>query len=421
MSVAYPLRPKSALIRPLPYPYRNAVCISNDPDFLSLETFKLLFPFLTSTDHHTVFGDGLGLTIDTGFFAYSPKSNALALSRYENGRLLDHPQRDQIVELIQQGWLSSVHTLGDHDSGFLHGRSLTEEAISQVLLAGGNFDTWTNHGNSRNVQCIGPGGPHHEGDLPSSTAYSTDLWVCDELQFFTSAHLASEGSTHNIFCKRTDLKFPRRAAHSYRRARASPTNLIKAVTLRDGRSINAFARFRGTGLIAPNLSNLNQQMNIVLETLRKNPHHASIVYQHFGVASKVPGAGAIAADSDFLSANMEVFSALGELAGEVRRGTFWNPSLHHLLSYAHALNAISVEVRQRIGFIELLLPAWLLNYSPLVLKALTLYAPDATDGQQVRCFVGSDEYELRWNKLDELGRFSFNLLQPLQRVNGKRQ
>jgi len=57
-------------LRKFPYPYRCAVALSNDPEYLTPRAFWDLHRFLNN-EEPTPLGDGLGLPVTDALFMYS--------------------------------------------------------------------------------------------------------------------------------------------------------------------------------------------------------------------------------------------------------------------------------------------------------------------------------------------------------------
>mgnify|MGYP000736345564 CR=1 FL=1 len=337
-------------IRPLPFPYKNAIAISNDPDFMSLECFEFLIPFLTDTQDvaHTL-GNSLGLRIDSGYFAYSPDPSALALTRLTDRGI--SPKRDaaRLIDHIQSERLSSIHTLGDHDFGSPPNRRITALSVETVLEAGGNFGIWTNHGNVRNTQCIGPGGEHHHGDDPESASYSTDLWIDPHSpQFYSSSHLATEETFLGTLRRLELYRQPRDLAFAAKESLKPTPPLIQPISLRDGRTIWGFPRVRATGTTAPNLSNLRRQVAHLDRAFRRSTFQAAILYQHLGVASKEKGIIERASPAYFES-RPQTLHSLVYLSQLVHDRQVWNPNLRELLTYALLIRQLEVTMVEDAG------------------------------------------------------------------------
>lgn len=343
MKPAFRIRPRSPGVLPLPYPYRSALAISNDPDYLSFPLSDQLLRFLTGNHSSDGLRSGLGLRISTGYFAYSPDPAALALGLLKEDRLLRHPRFEEVQELGAEGLLDTLHTFGDHDSLGAPRRRLTEQAIDLIRESGMPAEVWTNHGTDRNSQCLGPSARHHRGDIPNTSSYGSDLWADLGGRYLTSSHLAISGSPTEILRERTDLGVLARARLALSTQRTQPRHLLKRGQLRDGHPVLYFARFRGPTRYAPNISTLASQVETVSSVLKEQAGYAVIIYQHFGVLKRLEGR-IIPMTLDSFRQSRDVHLAFESVAKLIGTDGLWNPSLPQLLATAEVTQSASVEI-----------------------------------------------------------------------------
>ena len=146
--------------RVLPYPYKGAMTISNDAEFMSFEFFETFYSFLNS-NKKTIFGDGLGLQVTSSLFFYSNKPYNLS---YFNGIEVNSPKNgyaQRLCEYLKAGWIDTNHAYGDFDGigGFqrAHAIRVLEEMNEKQI----QIPCFTNHGDTFNIQNIGTDASYH--------------------------------------------------------------------------------------------------------------------------------------------------------------------------------------------------------------------------------------------------------------------
>lgn len=409
--MGFPVNPRSRHVRPLPFPYLNALAISNDPDGLSVESMKFLREAFAGNFRHPRHSDPLQLQVDTGFFAYSADPTSLSLLSVEGDRLRRRKDYHTIASMISEGSLSTLHTFGDHDFGPRPRRSWSQVANQLVHSLAGGVQTWSNHGLRTNSQCIGRGAAHHYGDVPGDPAYATDLWVSDGAQYYTSSHLATEGSLKDIFSSRNDLGFIHRSRHAVSARSKQPRSLTRRVQLRDGKTISEFARFRGTGPLPPNLSNLPIQVDRLRNSFSHRPFTVAVLYQHLGILRKAKSGIVRASVEDFTS-DWQLLEPMWLLSTDIRDGRLWNPKLWQLLCYVELVSNILVSVTRTSTTVKFFL-ANIPSHLPLSsIGDLCIYIDHTDRHREISCFVEGEKANISINEPDRFGSLSFSISYP---------
>src|SRR4051794_23887302 len=98
-------------LRPFPHPYRAAVAISNDCEFMSWADYLGIYRLLNSPG-------SLGLEIGTSLFFYV--TNALCHSSFGYFDDMDgtpSANASEIREMVAAGYIDTIHAYGDFDDG----------------------------------------------------------------------------------------------------------------------------------------------------------------------------------------------------------------------------------------------------------------------------------------------------------------
>jgi hypothetical protein len=308
--------------RVLPYPYKGAMTISNDAEFMSFEFFETFYSFLNS-NKKTIFGDGLGLQVTSSLFFYSNKPYNLS---YFNGIEVNSPKNgyaQRLCEYLKAGWIDTNHAYGDFDGigGFqrAHAIRVLEEMNEKQI----QIPCFTNHGDTFNIQNIGIDALYHQGDIPDSRAYHADL-----LHQLGTRYVWTDSA---VFARRTRRFLFLRISYLHLKP------VIVKQQLQDGQEFLVFNRFRSTGANAPNLSSLGYQIEQVnLDELYQR-RGIIVLYQHLGVLGR-NGGRCFPATIEAVRSRPEVFLAPWyRLAREVHEGRLWLPALHVLLQYCEML------------------------------------------------------------------------------------
>ena len=379
-------------VRPLPYPYRAGMAISNDVEFMSPEFFEGLMAFLNSSGPSPL-GTGLGLEVTSSTFFYS--AHPYNFSYFEGAEVNSKPSyfAARMVDYLRSGWIDTLHAYGDFDcvGGFIRPHAeRTFDTLSQLRAI---IPVFTNHGDSANCQNIGGDVFYHKGDVPSEACYHSDL-------------LAAHG-TRYIWTDTAIVGEQQRSGwRQFLSLGASiPTQpFMTSWQLQDGRTMERFARFRGTGANAPNLSSLTYQLDkLNLPELYRN-NGIAIVYQHLGVLYRSGGKCTAATLKAMLERPEVYLLPWYRLAQEVGEGRLWLSGLSRLLRYSDMLSDLGVEV-DRKGVIMLTSERPVsdpeAHFQGLTIYVDTFMTPVVTYGTRLIPIVH--------NGPDESGRYSISI------------
>jgi len=370
--------------RVLPYPYKGAMTISNDAEFMSFEFFETFYSFLNS-NKKTIFGDGLGLQVTSSLFFYSNKPYNLS---YFNGIEVNSPKNgyaQRLCEYLKAGWIDTNHAYGDFDGigGFQRAhaiRVLEEMNEKQIQIL-----CFTNHGDTFNIQNIGTDASYHQGDRPDSRAYHADL-----LHQLGTRYIWTDSAI-----------FARKSKRFLRISHLTIKPVIVKRRLQDGQEFLVFNRFRSTGANAPNLSSLGYQIEQVnLEELYRK-RGIIVLYQHLGVLGRNSGK-CIPATIEAVRSRPEVFLAPWyRLAREVHEGRLWLPALHVLLRYCEMLLFTGL-VRREDNAIEVVIERVIPDPEEYF-QGLTFYIDTRDSVSLIYC---GRQIPIVYNGPDETGRYS---------------
>ena len=370
--------------RVLPYPYKGAMTISNDAEFMSFEFFETFYSFLNS-NKKTIFGDGLGLQVTSSLFFYSNKPYNLS---YFNGIEVNSPKNgyaQRLCEYLEAGWIDTNHAYGDFDGigGFqrAHAIRVLEEMNEKQI----QIPCFTNHGDTFNIQNIGTDASYHQGDRPDSRAYHADL-----LHQLGTRYIWTDSAI-----------FARKSKRFLRISHLTIKPVIVKRRLQDGQEFLVFNRFRSTGANAPNLSSLGYQIEQVnLEELYRK-RGIIVLYQHLGVLGRNSGK-CIPATIEAVRSRPEVFLAPWyRLAREVHEGRLWLPALHVLLRYCEMLLFTGL-VRREDNAIEVVIERVIPDPEEYF-QGLTFYIDTRDSVSLIYC---GRQIPIVYNGPDETGRYS---------------
>jgi hypothetical protein len=400
----HPVDPRHPDVRPLPYPYLAGLALSHDADLCSMEVLEQLMRFMNGT-RRTALGEGLGLEMSSSLFFYSPPGRQFSYYDGLEVAAPPGPAAARLDEYLRAGWMDTNHAYGDFDGvgGFV--RAHAERALERLHALGVRLPAYSNHGDHLNRQCLGAGARHHEGDVPGSPAYHSDLLLRSGTRFFTSsdyisAHTSLEGHAEPR---------PRPEKRSWFGRSAAPGDgpLLTPVELRDSGRMVAFTRRRGTGFNAPNLSSLDYQLQALpLERLYRE-RAVVVLYQHLGVLHR-SGGRCTPVTLDAIHAAPHLLAPLRLIKRESDEGRLWVATQNRLLTYAEMVG--EAEVRAQGG--EFDVDAARLDGDPRQhFSGLTLYCHPRAE-PRLRC--RGVELPLRHNGPDESGRYSVTVpFQPL--------
>lgn len=349
--------PATPHLRAWPYPFRAAVAISSDCEFMSLDALRGVDQTLNTPD-------GYGLEVPTSLFFYVTNSLCHSSAGYFDG-ISARPSRDAPVlrELAKAGWIDTIHAYGDFDNGGF-ARPMAERVAEECARHGLAFSLWSNHGSNRNTQNLGHRGLTHyqRGDDPADPAYHLDIlrgigfryaWVDDAL-----------------------TEDP-----------VSPGSPFRDVEARDGSTLRIFRRYRGLqGKPAPNLGSFAEQIRIEdLERLLAAGGHC-IYYQHLGVARRLPDGSFEVGRPPYFDAQAQ--RVLSHIAVRQRQGALLVAGAGRLLRFIEVRESLSV----RPGGSVLRLTSTLPDVTPADLAGIGVVVAREDPAERL-VFLGADGRE----------------------------
>ncbi|MFN7185116.1 MAG: hypothetical protein ACK5R5_06395 [Alphaproteobacteria bacterium] len=308
---------RGVTLRKFPYPYRSAVAISDDAEFMTWEALLAISRLLSGPK-------GIGLPLSHSMFFFTTHALCHSSFSYFEGTSEKHnPYAPQIREMVAAGYIDTIHAHGDFDAGGFE-RKHAEQIFNECERHNMRFDVFTNHGsqyNTQNIGYVGQSVDYWQGDNPAHASYHLDLTRRLGVRFVWP------DGVHDL-------------VHPY-----DNTPLLYQKPTRDGGALTFFKRYRGlAGKAAPNISSLAEQMTrsdldrLVAEEL------PCFYYQHFGVWTKYAD-GSFEANRPpyFTPEGIKILEYLAEL---YHNGTCWIVSASHLLRYLNARDSVHYTVEQ---------------------------------------------------------------------------
>jgi hypothetical protein len=250
-----------ARLRRFPYPYRAALALSNDAEFLTPRAFWDIHRFL-NTEEPTPLGPGLGLQITDSVFMYSVDA-ARSFSYFDGTGDRRSRHVGWMRELMQEGILDVLHAYGDFDGVGGFTRSHAERALAELERHRIRLHAWTNHGTVENTQNLGTDRAYYQlGDLPGEAEYHADLTTAYGIRFCWLDFNAT-----NVF-------------GNDGLGRDESEALLAPGLLRDGNGVYLFQRYRGPD--RPDPSSLASQLSEANLARLREQEAIAIVYQHLG-------------------------------------------------------------------------------------------------------------------------------------------
>ena len=173
------------ILQRFPGEFKAMLAISSDADGTREEVAQEIWKFLRTTDD-TIYGPGVELDIADSVFFFAPSS---IVSVFGSLGLSTQEPKGFATELIECGWIDTVHSVGEFDGTAVGSEKLSAvrnySAIATKLIKqrDWSFSVWVSHGSDRNVQNICPD-VICAGDDPKSEAYNFDLWRQSGVKFF---------------------------------------------------------------------------------------------------------------------------------------------------------------------------------------------------------------------------------------------
>lgn len=407
------LKPTSPRIRPLPFPFRAAVSISNDIEYFSADFFEEFNKFL-NTKMPTRLGLGLGLEITQSLFFYShdPQTLAYFAKTEPVSELSQYSSR--LGEYLKSGWIDTNHSFGDFEKSDDFRREHAERSYEALERLGVKLPIFTVHGGYSNTQSIGPGFDHHRGDRPGTPQYHADLFVANGVNYIWSDCGKMIDETPMIQASPREKSLPKSSEISFwkpkqkpKAAIDTPDNLLLDYTLQDGQSYKGFKRYRATGAFAPNLSSfLSQIRSMDWESMYQN-FGFHIIYQHFGVLCKT-SRGITPSSIEAIQQVPELYlSPLRYLANASQDGLLWVAGLFRFLRYIEMVSSVEIDFSNETEGKA----SWKTTVRPEFFEGLTIYIDPKVP---FRLTYGGLDLPLRYNGPDADGRYSVTV--PLRKL-----
>ena len=315
---------KDSTIRPLPFPYCGALSISNDCEFMSYDFFEKFMEFL-NTSNETRFGKGVELEVTSSLFFYSEDPYSLSYFSSLNSNSKKNEYSSRIDEYLTSKWIDTIHSYGNFDGkgGFTREHAISCFKVLKKLNI--KIEIFTNHGDNFNYQNIGKDATYHRGDIKDDVAYHVDLLKENGVQYvWTDSMITQKNNSRKpIFWNKK-------------------VNLLFQCILRDGNIFKGFNRFRSTGVVAPNISSLNYQLNQINWKKFYSDNGIIIIYQHLGVLTKSMGEIQISTIENILKRKKLFLLPFYFMKKENQEGRLWVPGLRRILRYVDMVESITI-------------------------------------------------------------------------------
>ena len=295
-----------------PHPYRSAVAISNDCEFMTRQSYEEL---------HALFSDlnGLNLEVTSSVFLFVTNASCHSSISYFEG-ITSTPSKDAayLCDSIRSGWIDTIHAYGDFDEGGFTS-SMADIVHAEFLKQALNIAVFSNHGSDRNSQNVGYEGleSYQMGDLPEHNSYHLDITRKLGVRYFW------------IDTELTSSPY-------------SKVKTLRSVSARDGSDMLLFQRYRGlNGKAAPNAGSLAEQMTASDIDRIIATESSCIYYQHFGVRQKNIDGSFTANSAPYFSP--EAMKALSYLSEKQKQGLCLVAGVGRLLRYLEVRELLQVS------------------------------------------------------------------------------
>ena len=318
-----------------PWPYTAGLTFSNDCEYYTWEHFCALHSFMGNKDMPTPLGMGLGLPFSDSFWFYDDSSSGF--SWFHGTSFKPSAHAGFMEELVEMGFLDTIHAWGEFDATGAFSREHAQHAANCLHKLRRTPKIFSNHGSNNNRQNVGGrfAQPYHQGDVPGTNHYHTDILEELGVRWFWG----DEGCTHQFSLHASGEPLP---DDGICRPDAWPWSgqLLYRNRLQDGRHVHSFRRMRGALPKAPTASTLSCQLKpAYLDHLEKS-HGGACIYQHLGCWRDQHGVPRPFTGQPFPP---EALCMLKELAARYHAGRIWVPPLHAFLSYVHAIQNVVVD------------------------------------------------------------------------------
>ncbi len=332
-----------------PAPCKAGLSIANDCEFFDWEQFCALHRWLNNPGEDTPFGPGLGLPVSNSLWFYN--ENPEGISYFQGTDPARKSGRaGQLEHLLRLGILDALHAYGGFDVRGGFSREHAVAALEELRRMDVRLDVWTNHGNANNHQNIGGlwSNPYQEGDLPGSVRYHADLLAAAGVRFYWL----------DSFCT-NKFSLTTRDGHAFADdlvcddpADVWGNRLLVRDTLRDGRQVWCFRRFRGLRPLAPDVLSLGRQFSQANLDHLERDGGGIVVYQHMGCTRTASGAARPCPVAAF---PREAVAGLSRLAARHHAGRIWVAPLARFLAYAAMLEDLRTGTEIADGGVRLVL------------------------------------------------------------------
>ncbi len=360
-----------------PYPYKAALAINNDTDGMSWETFRDWHDFVNGRSE-TRYGQGLGLEVSDSFWHWTDGRRFALYHNHPEDAPQRSPEYDYIAEMAKAGWLDMLHGFGSWNRPYTLSRSEMIPALEEMDRQGIRPPIYVNHGGGAHMahNIGGPWASYQQGDDPSSPSYCLDLlldhgfryfwtdsmfesgkfgdgstWKTDrhrnnalasyDYKRFTNARLADRSANLKVICNALGVNTESEIRE------AVFDNLFIPTTMRDGRRVLGFKRFRGE--YPPDAGSFAHQINAArLDDLIER-EAVAVIYQHFGIWRAIGSPR-----KDWRSWRQSRVPVLDEhcqwafrfLAEREQRGDIFITTTARLLDYIHTRDHVAFRERR---------------------------------------------------------------------------
>lgn len=328
-------------LRKYPYPYRCAVALSNDAEYMTPTAFWDLHQLL----------DRLELEVTDSAFMYST-SRARSFSYFRGTEAEPSAQAGWMRDAMRAGLIDTLHSWGDFDEGgFCRAHAL--RAAEELTREGLRPAVWTHHGCAANTQNLGgPQDEYQRGDLPDAAEYHADLTLALGVEFFAldadDVCLPGHDSDWSLrLVWREARREPRLRALRDRLRRG---RLLGTERLRDGRLVRTFRRYRGPW--RPDVRTLARQLAPPRLDHLAESAGCMVVYQHLGCDRNASGCCRPNRPPYFDPPGLRT---LEDLSARHLTGQVWVTGLHRLLRYRAVQEGLRWSWRARGGGVEVVI------------------------------------------------------------------
>lgn len=401
-------------LRKFPYPYKAALAIASDIDSTgTVERFLKIQEFL-DTKNVTEMGEGVGLEIGNSFFMFHPRG----MFSYFSGNEKD---RDTIRKFVKAGYMDCLHSWGD---GYKD-RNDAIAALEELEKNNLNVKVWINHSDAKSN--FGDWPDPNAGDDAESEHYHADLTISYGIRFAWLGNLTgivgqATPVTLSLFAGSYDPRYPFGTAINTlknvaknvlpqfglckrRYSLQAENELVKVVSLKDGRKVFEFSRYDshpdGVGKGADNKRMAYNLSDRVLAQLKKVNGYG-ILYTHFG--KNFDCRQDIHEDTQM---------ALRNLEKEYRSGNIYVTTTYKLLNYyvTHKYLRWSIIQTENVAVIDIHSVEDPVSGTRMPslddLQGITFYVPAGAEAR-VRV-AGAEIRDIMKNRADETGRESVTI------------